>query len=218
MASGLLLLTAHISAQECGEYEVTVIAGPQCGDHLTSVIPQAISEAGEVVGYTSCNFFVRAFYWTPKDGLQFIPMPDGTSESKARAISGSKVVGTFDNAKMEVSKSGFLYDYQTNEFTSLGALPGAIRSEAHAINSNGEIVGFFGGGDYSSPQAFIWRDDEMIDLNKGFGTVKSEADGITNAGLVTGCNDGTLRVCHSARTSGFECARVIASSSTHSET
>ena len=165
---------------------MTVIDGPQGGYHLTSVVPQAISETGVVVGRTSCNFFVRAFYWAPEVGLQFIPMPDGTAESKALAISGTKIVGHHSIGGNEFGQLAFLYDYETDEFTSLGTLPGAIRSEAHAINSNGDIVGVFGGGEFPSQLAFIWRDGEMIDLSQDFVTIKSEADGITTAGLITG--------------------------------
>ena len=170
------------------EYEVTaIIAGFECGDHLAAVTPFALNEAGDVVGFATCSLVRRAFRWTSESGLELIPMPPQTTESQALAIHGSKVVGYHVISGDEFGNLGFLYDFETDEFTSLGTLPGGNWSQARAINSAGEIVGFW--GDIvkgPSPLAFIWRDGEMIDINADFGTVKSDANGINNNGLVTG--------------------------------
>ena len=82
---------------------------------------------------------------------------------------------------------GFVYGYEGDQFTILGTLPGGNWSEAHAIDSAGEIVGFWGDTiNGPSPLAFIWRDGEMIDIHPDFGTPRSDARGINESGLVTG--------------------------------
>ena len=170
------------------EYEVTaIIAGFECGDHLAAVSPWAINEAGDVAGVVTCSLVQRAFRWTAESGLELIPMPAGTTESQGLAINGSKVVGTYDNPVLELGRAGFVYDFETGEFTSLGTLPGGNWSEARGINSASEMVGFWGdvvNGPF--PQAFIWREGEMIDIHPDFGTVRSRALGINADGLVTG--------------------------------
>ena len=170
------------------EYEVTaIIAGFECGDHLAAVTAFALNEAGDVVGFVTCSLVQRAFRWTAKTGLELIPMPPQTSQSRALAINGSKVVGYHVISGDKFGNLGFLYDFETDEFTNLGTLPGGDWSQAHAINSEGEIVGFWGNTVMGpSPLAFIWRDGEMIDINGDFGTVKSEGNGITDDSIVTG--------------------------------
>ena len=191
--TSLAILAAMVSVQTAHsggppEYEVTaIIAGFQCGDHLAAVSPYALNEAGDVVGFVTCSLVRRAFRWTADTGLEVIPMPAGTTESRGLAINGSKVVGTYDNPILELGKAGFLYDFETNQFTSLATLPGGDWSEAHAINSKGEIVGFWGNTVMGpSPLAFIWRNGEMIDINGDFGTINSEANSITDESIVTG--------------------------------
>ncbi len=168
------------------EYEVTaIIVGFQCGDHLASVSPYALNEAGDVAGIVHC--FKCAFRWTADTGLELIPMPPQTSQSAALAISGSKVVGTYSNPDLELGVTGFLYDFETNQFTSLGTLPGGNWSQAHAINSKGEIVGFWGDVvNGPSPLAFIWRDGEMIDLGPSIGGANNRAFAINESGAITG--------------------------------
>ena len=191
LAICLLAASNNVRAQvPCGGYEVTAIVQvdecPPLG--FPPMLPFGLNEQGWMVGsFRACIIGPKvAWLWTPEDGLQLIPMPNGTSQSQADAISGSKIVGNFDNTKLELGTAGFLYDFETDQFTSLGILPGGNRSEARAINSAGEIVGFWGGGEVPSPQAFIWRDGEMIDLNPDFETLKSDAKDINDNGIVTG--------------------------------
>ncbi len=188
-AAAMVSVQAAHSGGGPPEYEVTaIIAGFACPPFgLAAVNPSALNEAGDVAGHVTCPAGVtRAFRWTADTGLELIPMPPQTSQSRALAISGSKVVGWFANSN-ELGITGFLYDFETDQFTSLGTLPGGDWSEAHAINGKGEIVGFWGNTVMGpSPLAFIWRDGEMIDIHPNFGTVKSEANGINTAGLVTG--------------------------------
>lgn len=189
---GVLLLTPATHGQiPCGGYEVTAIVSmekcPPFG--IPPVVPLGINEQGWMVGYFNpCVVGPnRAFLWTPDDGLVVIPMPAGTTQSRALAISGSKIVGTHVVTGDEFGDLGFLYDFETDEFTSLGTLPRGNTSFAQSINSAGEIVGSWGDvvkGPF--PQAFIWRDGEMVDINPDFGTPKSDANDINSNGLVTG--------------------------------
>ena len=178
--------TAHSGGP--AEYEVTaIIAGFECGDHLAAVTAFALNETGDVVGFVTCSLVQRAFRWTAESGLELIPMPPQTSRSRALAISGSKVVGWYDNEQLELGTTGFLYDFETDQFTSLGTLPGGNTSEAHGVNSAGEIVGFWGdvvNGPF--PLAFIWRNGKMSDIHPDFGTSRSVPSDINSNSLLTG--------------------------------
>ncbi|MCH8823055.1 MAG: DUF3466 family protein [Planctomycetes bacterium] len=174
----------------CGGYEVTAIVQvdecPPLG--FPPTLPLGLNEQGWMVGsFRACIFGPNiAWLWTPEDGLVLIPMPPDTNDSTAVDICGSQIVGHHFISDDEFGAKAFLYDHSTKAFTDLGTLPGGIRSEANAINSAGEIVGFWGGGEFLSPQAFIWRDGEMIDLNPDFETLKSDAKDINDNGIVTG--------------------------------
>ncbi len=188
---GVVLLTTATHGQvPCGGYEVTaIIQASQCPPFgYPPTVAWGLNEQGWVVGsFNACVIGPDvAWLWTPELGMQVIPMPAGTSYSKAVAISGTRIVGEFDNSN-ELGRAGFLYDYETDEFTSLGTLPGGNWSQARAIDSKGEIVGFWGDVvNGPSPLAFIWRDDEMIDIHLDFGRPKSDARDINANGLVTG--------------------------------
>ena len=194
--TSLAILAAMVSVQtaHCGggppEYEVTaIIAGFACPPFgLAAVSPWALNEAGDLAGHVTCPAGVtRAFRWTAETGLELIPMPPQTSESRASAINGSKVVGYHAVSGDKLGHLGFLYDFESGEFTSLGTLPGGNWSQARSINSAGEIVGFWGDTvNGPSPQAFIWRDGEMIDIHPDFGTPRSDANGINDDSIVTG--------------------------------
>ena len=178
----ILLVAAAVHAQvPCGGYEVTaIIAGPDCGPPgLGAVLPFAINEAGDVAGRLVCPVLAdHAFLWTASSGLQIIPMPPGTTQSRAFGIDGTQVVGYHVVSGDEFGNLAFLYDAETGEFTNLGTLPGGNWSEAHAV-ANGRIVGFWGDTvNGPSPLAFIWQDGEMIDIHPDFGTPRSEANDI----------------------------------------
>ncbi|MCZ6857851.1 MAG: hypothetical protein O7F70_07605, partial [Gemmatimonadetes bacterium] len=184
-AMGLCCGAAHGGGPP--EYEVTaIIEGFQCGDHLAAVSTWALNEAGDVAGHVTCNLAQRAFRWTADTGLQLVPMPPQTSESRALAISGSKVVGYHAVSGDEFGHLGFLYDFETDEFTSLGTLPGGNWSVAHGINASGQITGYWGNNLIGFWNAFIWQAGEMIDLGPSLGEADSRAFGINDNGAITG--------------------------------
>ena len=189
-AGAVAVATTSAHAQPRGgppEYEVTaIIAGFQCGDHLAAVSPWALNEAGDVAGFVTCSLVQRAFRWTAETGLELIPMPGGTTESRGLAINGSKIVGTYDNPILELGKTGFLYDFETGEFTSLGTLSGGNWSEGHGINALGQITGFWGNNVIGFWKAFIWENGEMIDIGPSLGKADSRGFGINDNGASTG--------------------------------
>ncbi len=195
--TSLAILAAMVSAQGAHsggvaisgppEYEVTaIIAGFECGDHLAAVSPNALNEAGDVAGVVTCSLVKRAFRWTAETGLELIPMPAGTTESGGLAINGSKVVGYHVISGDEFGHLGFLYDFETDQFTSLGALPGGNWSEALDINCAGQIAGFWGNNLIGPWQAFIWENGRMIDLGPSIGGANNRAFGINDDGAITG--------------------------------
>ena len=191
LACAVAVTTTSAHAQPCGGYEVTaIIQAPECppfGYPPTSA--WGLNEQGWVVGsFNACVIGPDvAWLWTPELGMQVIPMPPGTSYSRAVDISGSQIVGQYDNAQLELGRTGFLYDFETDQFTSLGTLPGGNTSQAHGVNGNGEIVGFWGdvvNGPF--PLGFIWRNGKMIDIHPDFGTSRSVPSDINSKNLVTG--------------------------------
>ncbi|MCH8259924.1 MAG: hypothetical protein IIC46_06930, partial [Planctomycetes bacterium] len=86
----------------------------------------------------------------------------------------------------ELGITGFLYDFETGQFTSLGTLPGGNWSEAHGINARGQITGFWGNNLIGPWQAFIWDNGEMIDIGPSLGEADSRALGINDNGAITG--------------------------------
>ena len=200
--TGLAILAAMVSVQTGysggPEYEVTaIIAGFECPPFgLAAVNPSALNEAGDVAGHVTCPAGVtRAFRWTAETGLELIPMPPQTSQSRALAINGSKVVGWFANSN-ELGITGFLYDFETDQFTSLGTLPGGNWSEAHGINTLGQITGFWGSNVIGFWKAFIWENGEMIDIGPSIGKADSRGLDINDNGAITGWwrEDGGERI------------------------
>lgn len=185
----ILLLTAAGHAQiPCGGYEVTaIIVGPWCGTQLAPILPYGINEAGDVAGYFICPILAEhAFLWTASSGLQTIPMPPGTTRSRALGIDGTQVVGFHAGSDQQFGNLAFLYDAQTGEFTNLGTVPGGDWSEAFALEQ-GVVVGFAGNTVMGDPplEAFIYQDGVMVGLGPDLGTPRSQAKDIAK-GMVTG--------------------------------
>ena len=200
LATSLAILAAMVSVQAAHagginsgggppEYEVTaIIVGFACPPFgLAAVNPSALNEAGDVAGHVTCPAGVtRAFRWTAKSGLELIPMPAQTTESRAAAISGSKVVGYHVISGDEFGHLGFLYDFETGQFTSLGTLSDGNWSEAHGINARGQITGFWGSNVIGFWKAFIWENGKMIDIGPSLGKADSRGFGINDNGASTG--------------------------------
>ncbi len=195
-AVGVAVTTTIAHAQPCGGYQVTaIIHPPECppfgippttGTGISDPIDGGLPN---VVGYyQSCTIGPdTAFLWIGnEDRFVTLPMPPGTTRSNALGISGSHIVGSYDNPELELGTTGFLYDYETDQFTSLGTLPGGNTSESHNINNVGEIVGFWGNNIIGPWQAFIWEDGVMKDLGPSIGGANNRGLDINDNGAITG--------------------------------
>jgi probable HAF family extracellular repeat protein len=55
--------------------------------------------------------------------------------------------------------------WRDGKFTDLGAVKGDACSEPYRINSHDQIVGFSGACDFSVQHAFLWENNDMVDLD-----------------------------------------------------
>ena len=90
-------VVAAAASTACGQcqYEVTIIQAPECPPlGYPPTIGLSLNEHGHVVGYYfSCGIPAdRPFLWTPEDGFQPLPMPDGAIEATASDINDEGVI------------------------------------------------------------------------------------------------------------------------------
>lgn len=170
------------------EYEYEMACAPPCGTIKSSATALDINEAGDIVGFTTGFCYQeKAFIWkagTPN--LQFLPMPAGTTSSRADAINDSgQIVGVFVNPANPEGSGGFIID--NGVFTGMGTLPGGNWSEAYDINDAGVAVGWWGNTVVGpSPMAMTWTRGVMSDLNPRLGHISSKAYAINDPGTITG--------------------------------
>jgi probable HAF family extracellular repeat protein len=144
-----------------------------------------INNSGTVVGYsslTSGNF--GAFVWTAQSGMQQLGTFGGLN-SYATAINNSGEVIGYASLS-----SGYEHAFSAvgTVMTDLGTLGGS--SFAYGINDSGEIVGYGWPTTGDNPDAFLYLNGMMIDLNSlipsGSGWHLLEAYGINDAGQIVG--------------------------------
>jgi probable HAF family extracellular repeat protein len=176
--------------------------------------PQAIAADGAFVGWadtavpdpyaaTNTCFFDcwvnRAFRW--KDGvrtpLPALPGPPGLSAASTWMSRNGLMVGFSENGIIDPNIAAPAFHavlWRNDQIVDLEALPGGYESEALAVNSRGEVVGFSSNAmpDGNSLQsvatqtrAFIWHDGVMQDLGTLGGT-DAQASYINDRGQVIG--------------------------------
>jgi probable HAF family extracellular repeat protein len=124
----------------------------------------AINASGEIAGaYNLQTSTGVAVVWNGGVATALTTLPS-YSRSQAYAInSAGQAVGFSANATI-TTEQAVLWDGTTPE--SLGSLPGLTYTVANAINSSAMVVGSASNGsNNSSESAFLWMDNQMIDLN-----------------------------------------------------
>jgi probable HAF family extracellular repeat protein len=144
-----------------------------------------INNSGTVVGYSSLasgNF--GAFVWTPQSGMQQLGTFGGPDSYATGINNNGEVIGYASLS------SGYEHAFSAigAVMTDLGTLGGS--SFAYGINDSGEIVGYSWPTTGGNPDAFVYLNGMMIDLNSlipaGSGWQLLEAYGINDAGQIVG--------------------------------
>lgn len=162
-------------------YRVTVL--PSLGGR--SVLPYAINEHGQVVGYSEVpKGGYHLFLWDRETGMRDLgPVGRGFTDLN----DAGQIVGATEDANGV--EQAFVWD--PNAGRRLLTVPGAVRSRAYGINNRGWVVGFYETDD-ETYHAFVWdRARGMRDL----GNPGEVAWRINDAGQVlVGTEGGTQLV------------------------
>lgn len=183
-----VLWTASAAVHACPpEYEYEMACAPPCGIYKSAAIGLDINEAGDIVGFAiGLCYNDRAFIWKAgSPSIQFLPMPAGTSSSRAHGINDKgQIVGVWTHPTHPGS-GGFMID--NGVFIGMGTLPGGDWSEAYDVNDDGVAVGFWGNTIVGPGLlAMSWQDGAMSDLSPLLAEPSSVAYAINDAGWITG--------------------------------
>ncbi len=151
-----------------------------------------VNSSGQVVGFSFGSAGLRAFLWTVGSGMQDLGTLPGGSTSVANGINASgQIVG-----RSSVLVGAVLRDhamlYASGSMQDLGDLPGGDdKSQAWAINDNGQVVGQASGT--TGTRAFLWTaGGGMQDLGDlPGGSDRSLAYDINTSGQIVGESDTT---------------------------
>ena len=149
--------------------------GDDPADNL--IFPEAINDAGQIVGRVSiADLVYRAFFY---ENGQIRALP-GVATLSAINASGQAAGSSPTTIGAGGVTPGVGLRYEAGRATSLGTLPGTDNSFPRGINDAGQIVG--GSGDFP----FIYRDGAMRELALLPGDCSGMATGINNRGEIAG--------------------------------
>jgi probable HAF family extracellular repeat protein len=144
-----------------------------------------INDSGTVVGDgTVASGNVRAFVWTAESSMTELGTLGGLNSYATAVNNSGEVIGYAS------LRNGYDHAFSAvgAVMTDLGTLGG--NSYAYGINDNGEIVGYSWSINAANPEAFIYINGMMIDLNRlipsNSGWQLLEAYGINDAGQIVG--------------------------------
>ncbi|MEJ7607738.1 MAG: hypothetical protein WKF37_16060 [Bryobacteraceae bacterium] len=161
----------------------------------------AMNDSGEVVGTSNSDTSIVPWLWTPRGGMQLIPLLPGHNGGQAFGINKKgEVVGY---ATGPGGARAFLWTRR--DVQDLGVLPGGSHSRALAVNDEGDVVGTSDSPD--GERAFLWTTvSGLRSLGTLAGYTSSEAMAINNAGDVVGYATGSkgVRAFLWTRTTGMQ--------------
>jgi probable HAF family extracellular repeat protein len=143
------VLSADVRADSGARYEVTDLG--VLPEKITTAVfgTRTINKSGSIVGYCNlgdittglfADFYQEnvAFLWTPRSGMQPLPLLNGFAHATAWTLNDrDQVVGFAGNSKGDTR--AVLWDHGT--VVDLGTLPGDTTSHPGGINNRGQIVG-----------------------------------------------------------------------------
>jgi len=144
----------------------------------------SINQAGLVVGFsfTGGNSNGGAFLWGEGMGMKNLgTFPDGNL-SEAYGINTAGQITGFSDTPPDFFDHAFLLS--AGGMSDIGTLGGPY-SYGMSINDSGQVVGYSGTAD-GAAHAFLWENNNMIDLGTFPGYSDSYANRINNKGQVVG--------------------------------
>jgi probable HAF family extracellular repeat protein len=165
---------AFLWQKKTGMVDLGMLSG---GDYS---VAYALNDSGTVVGVSNTATSMHAFQWTPASGLHDLGTLHGTDASQAFAINNTGQIAGSSGAHAVI--------WSGNGIQDLGTLGGPT-SEAHSINSSGQVVGFSDDGS-SQSRAFFWNNGTMKEIGALPGDTASRANHINDAGIVVGSSEG----------------------------
>jgi probable HAF family extracellular repeat protein len=159
------------------------------GTPFSTVNVNGLNKRGQVIGLSPLAGDQTAdpFLWDRGKLVDLATRGRGGTFLSANAINDAgEIVGA-------AAFPGRVFDaslWRDDVVTDLGTVGGDGCSEAHALNSEGQIVGKSESCDFTTARAFLWENGSMIDLNTvvppGTLLYLGEANFITDQGAIAG--------------------------------
>jgi probable HAF family extracellular repeat protein len=149
-----------------------------------ALVPVAMNDRADVVGYATTTRRTRAFLWEG-GRLRDLGVLPGKTDSRAVGINErGQVVGVSFRQSSAGDRAPRAFIWQDGRLTDLGALGGSTSSAA-AINESGTVVGWATTAT-GVRHAFVWKGSHMRDLGVLRGKRWSAAVAVNDRGEIAG--------------------------------